>query len=92
MKNFKKLFAISLSTFVFAGNISAAENNIDKTEVENQLASSLKAAVADINQPIIKDIVKVQLNDMSYKLKNQNFLAKSNSEETKPAKVNVVAD
>ena len=84
MNNFKKLIAICLSTFVFSGTAVAQENTIDKNEIQNHIATGLNAAVAEINQPVIEHIARVQLDRMTFIQNVEQFLrlAKYNKETT----------
>lgn len=93
MNNFKKLITICLSTLVFSGTIAAQENTFDKTEIHNQITTGLNVAVAQINQPAIEHIAKVQLDHMTFMQNVEQFLrlAKYNKEMT-TATIKIVAE
>lgn len=92
MKNFKKLIAVCLSTFVISGNVSA-ENALTTTDIKNEIASNLEVAIAKINQPKIETIAKVQLDQMTFQQNVEKFLVMAKyNEETTSVKVNIVAE
>lgn len=93
MKNFKKLYAACLSTIAFSGAVQADQIALDKNQIQNELATSINIAVADINKPVVTTIAKVQLDKMTFMQNVEQFLvlAKYN-EETTSAKVEVIAE
>lgn len=93
MNNFKKLVIGSVTTFVFAGNVLAQENTINKEAISNEIASNIQFAMADIKQPTIENVAKLQLDQMTFKQNVEQFLqiAKYN-EETKSVKTQIISE
>lgn len=75
MNNFKKLFALSLSTFTLTGNVFANTETLNSNEIEREIATQIEIAVSQIHAPVIEDIAKTQLDEMALKQNVEQFLS-----------------
>lgn len=93
MNNFKKLILSSVTTFVFAGNVLAQESSFNQAAITTEIASTIQVAMADIQQPAIENVAKLQLDQMTFKQNVEQFLhiAKYN-EETKSVKTHIISE
>ena len=93
MKNFKKLIAACLSTIAFSGAVQADQSTLDKHQIQNELTTSIKFAVAEITKPVITQIAKVHLDNMTFMQNVEQLLVMAQyNEETTSAKVEIVAE
>ena len=98
MKNLTKNIVALASTIAFSGVALADQVALDRTQIQNEIAVSLNSAVIEINQPVVTNIAKVQLDRMSFMQNVEQFLVLVNSDmendndQTKAAKVEVIAE
>lgn len=93
MKNIKTVFAASVFTFALSGNVFAQEQTVNTVEIQTEIADQIQLAVSQINTPVIEDIAKAQLDEMSLKQNIEQFLALARfNEETAIVNTQIIAE